>query len=94
VRWKLQTRPGVPLRLRVGYLGGAAAAFDVTVDGAVVASERPDHPAPAAPNRAQVTSIRTYDLPATAASVIEIGFTGHSELGPARIVFCELSERN
>ncbi len=93
VAWKLKATEGAPMVLRVGYLGGDAAAFDLMVDGKPLARERPKVPAPAKPNRATVTTIKTYAVPASLIQhpVIELRFTGHPDQGPARIVFCELA---
>lgn len=93
VAWKLQAVENAPMNLRVGFLGGDAAAFDLLIDGRPLAAIRPRTPAPATPNRATVTTIRTYSVPAewVHRPLIELRVVGHADLGPARIVFCEVA---
>jgi hypothetical protein len=96
VSWKLRSPGDQDAVLRVGYLGGDQAAFDLFVNDNLVASERPASPAPSTPNRATVTTLKTYPLPAALThneSLVTIRVVGHPDQGSARIVFCELSRR-
>ena len=78
------------LVLRVGFLGGDAAAFDVTIDGATVAEVRPKAGATPTMN---VTTVREFSLsPAVTRGKrsVAVTFAGRGETGPAKIVFCAL----
>ena len=91
VAWRLRTKLGLASAVRLGFLGGETAAFDVVVNGEVIAKVRPTIPAPAKPNRANVTTVQTYPLTASIVGereVAEMRIVGHPEAGPARIVFC------
>lgn len=99
VAWKLRAASRDPVRLRVGYADGAHTACDILVDGQKIAEERPS--ADGAPRRSSDDDgnpavIRVYEIPAQQTAgkpVVEIRFAGHSDLGTAQIVFCELARR-
>lgn len=94
VSWQLRTVADHDAVLTVGSVDGPLAAFDIFVNGSLLARERPASPHPATPNRATVTTIRTYPIPAArlnGASTLEVRFVGHEELGSCRIVFCQIS---
>jgi hypothetical protein len=93
VSWKLNTGGAEHAKLEVGYLGGAAAAFDLFVEGKLLAEERPQTPAPVGPNRETVTTLKSYTLPLDMLknrAVVEVRFTGQAKQGPCRIVLCRL----
>jgi len=91
ISWKLKATPNDPMDLRVGFLGGNAAAFVVTIDGVKLLESAP---AAGAVATTSSTTVKTYPISpelTNGKSTIDVAFTGQDAAGPAQIVFCELS---